>query len=378
MYYEFEVSNLFVILGVIAICKWLGDKMNAMKFSWAQVDLTIATLLFAILLFLHTEVVSFRTHTVGSFSFDWVFLNVQLILFIYMTVTVNSKIGMVFAVSTVLLFYWERGFFDHWYGWLTCLAVAGGAVLMCAHGEQLLHHFWWVYLAALALSCLVWLTTSLTITNDSFSDWAINFVMFNIQFVVVNAFNFRLRRDYTREMMLTRQVNHDELTGLRNFRAFSNDLNGYYDAFQESQRAFSLITMDIDHFKHINDTYGHLVGNDVLAQTARTLKQMMKSVGGRAYRTGGEEFSLLMPLHDHDDAWVKAFCQRIQTAIREQTMVVDGQRLTWTMSIGCDLVSLEDSGYLEIYRRADKDLYHSKESGRNVITIQGKLQKMVN
>lgn len=78
-----------------------------------------------------------------------------------------------------------------------------------------------------------------------------------------------------------------------------------------------------------------------------------------------------MPVKNRDEAWLKDFCQRIQQTIRQQQMIVNQQAVQWTVSIGCDDVIQDDDSYLEVYRRADKDLYHSKENGRNMITIRG-------
>lgn len=372
MYYEFQIGNLFLILGVIAICKWLEDKMLASQISQLKVDITIASFVSAMMFFLHTEVVTFKNFQLGTISFDWIFLNVQIILFIYLAVTVSSRTGMVFLTGILLLFYWERGFFHFWQAWFTFFVVLGIALVLCRYAEVVLRHFWYSYFVSLGLCLVVWATTALTITQDHLADWLINFVLFSVQFIMVNAFNIRLRRDYNREMMLSEQATHDDLTGLKNFRAFRVDLNQRYTDFRQRDSRFVLITMDIDHFKAINDTYGHLVGNDVLQQTAQVLRQLVQeeTACNGAYRTGGEEFSLL--LTQRDSAWLRHMCRHIQMLIRQQQYQTAQGPVQWTMSLGCDVISTDDSGYMEIYRRADKSLYLSKENGRDQATICGK------
>jgi GGDEF domain-containing protein len=76
---------------------------------------------------------------------------------------------------------------------------------------------------------------------------------------------------------------------------------------------------------------------------------------------------------DHDAEYIQRLCQKIQATIRQQVKKVDGNSIKWTVSIGCNYVDQDDSGYLEVYRRADKDLYNSKENGRDAITIHGQL-----
>lgn len=371
MYYEFQFGNLLLILGVMAVCKWLSDKMLALEISQPKVDFTIATVVFGILLFLHTEVVTFKNFQLGTISFDWTFLNMQIVLFIYLAVTVSSRIGMAFLTGTLLLFYWERGFFHYWQAWLTFLIVLSISLALCYYAEAVLRHFWRSYVVSLALAAAIWATTALTITHDTLNDWLINFGLFSVQFIVVNAFNIRLRRDYNREMMLTRQANYDELTGLKNFRAFRTDLNQRYTDFRQRNSRFVLVAMDIDHFKTINDTYGHPVGNDVLRQTAQVLRQLVQEevACNGAYRTGGEEFSLLVT--QRDPAWLRQFCRHLQALIQQQTYTTPQGAVHWTMSLGCDVISGDDSGYMEIYRRADKSLYASKKNGRNRTTICG-------
>ncbi|WP_164848074.1 GGDEF domain-containing protein [Lacticaseibacillus hulanensis] len=349
--------------------------MSANKVARSKIDFVIASVVFAILVFQHTEVVTFKGYSLGGISFDWIFLNAQIILAIFMAVTVPSKVGMAFITGTVALFYWERGFFQLWQGWLTFAIVLALALAMNKYSDALMTHFWLTFPFALVICVSIWYTIGLTSQAETPFDWLINLVSFLIQMVLVNSFNIRLRRDYSREMMLTKQATHDGLTTLRNFRAFSADLQAMYAQLEESSAQFVLVTMDVDHFKRINDTYGHLVGNDILKQTAKELRQLMhdQNNGSRAYRTGGEEFSLLIPMADHDDEYIQHLCQQIQATIRQQVKKVDGNSIKWTVSIGCNYVDQDDSGYLEVYRRADKDLYNSKENGRDAITIHGQL-----
>lgn len=377
MYYEFQFGNLFLILGVIALSKWLEDKLISQHTRQWLTDTVLASFLFAMLLFLHTEVVTFKNIGSGAYSFDWTFLNIQLVLYIFMAVTVRSGVGRGFLIGVGLLFYWERGFFAYWYSWPTLIAALAIAMVISHFGEQLLKHVWQIYLSAVVMCIPVWIAVGTATDGDQLGDWAVNFAIFSGQFILVNAFNVRLRRDYNRELMLTKQANFDDLTGIKNFRAFNNDLSQQYDEFKETQNQFILVMMDIDHFKAINDTYGHLVGNSVLKQTATALNELAKEADpdAYAYRVGGEEFGILLPVKPGDELWTRRLCQQIQTKIRQQRLMLPKTTINWTISIGCDYSSLKDEGCLEIYRRADKNLYHSKENGRDAITIQGTMME---
>jgi diguanylate cyclase (GGDEF)-like protein len=349
--------------------------MTARQVPQTRIDITVASVITAALLFLHTEVVSFRSFSEGTVAFDWIFLNVQIVLFILMAVTVTSRVGMTFLTVLLTAFYWERGFFNYTWGWVTFFLLLIISLTMCHFGNELLQHFWQIFPIAAVMCILVWTTVALTIKHYTTMDWVENSFWFFVQLIIANAYHLRLRRDYKREVQLSEQANHDELTGLKNFRAFEADLHEMYDKYEHDNNDFVLVTMDIDHFKSINDTYGHLVGNDILRQTADVLTRIMVQDGqdDHAYRTGGEEFSLLLHHHYQTQDELDQFCVQVQNAIRQQVKVVNGAPVHWTMSFGVNYVDADDSGYLEVYRRADKDLYQSKQDGRDQVTIHGRV-----
>jgi diguanylate cyclase (GGDEF)-like protein len=115
--------------------------------------------------------------------------------------------------------------------------------------------------------------------------------------------------------------------------------------------------MDIDHFKHINDTYGHHVGDDVLSQLAKILREQPEPVS--AYRFGGEEFLMLLPQHDAIQAANVA--EHLRLAI-EQTQFALIDRLTISLGVATQT----DSDHSQtLLKRADDMLYLAKQHGRN-------------
>ncbi|MGS2744858.1 diguanylate cyclase [Halomonas sp. LS-001] len=167
-------------------------------------------------------------------------------------------------------------------------------------------------------------------------------------------------------LRLYRQATHDPLTGLLNRGALELRLA---DIEREEARSgesipYALLMMDIDHFKRVNDTYGHSVGDKVLREFARLMALQVRS-GDFVARYGGEEFVVVLLDISATDAAVIA--ERIRDAIEHATLFDhDGNRVPITTSIGvaCPESSQQSEQTL---RRADERLYRAKESGRNCV-----------
>jgi diguanylate cyclase len=159
----------------------------------------------------------------------------------------------------------------------------------------------------------------------------------------------------------------DALTGLSNRRGFDAALNKSLEALDRSGPGLSLLMTDIDHFKHINDQYGHLFGDKVIRAVAQILKQNIK---GRdtAARYGGEEFVILLPDTSLDGA--RAVAEKIRASIeRSRIRRADNaqQLANITISVGVTRYQPGESPQAFI-ERADNALYASKHSGRNRVT----------
>lgn len=160
----------------------------------------------------------------------------------------------------------------------------------------------------------------------------------------------------------------DGLTGLNNRRHF-NEI--YYSEFARAIRSrspLSFLIIDVDHFKQFNDSYGHLQGDTCLRTIAAGIESMLLRENDFAARYGGEEFCVLLP--DTDAAGAMVVAENIRNHIASIQIDVDGQPVSVTVSIGvaCDIPKEKKNTDL-LLSRADKALYHSKESGRNQVTL---------
>jgi len=156
---------------------------------------------------------------------------------------------------------------------------------------------------------------------------------------------------------------HDGLTGVFNRAAFDERLQMEFTGADRYHRPLSLLMVDIDFFKSVNDTHGHQTGDDVLQAVARLLDDVVRE-GDVLTRYGGEEFAIILPETDVDSA--AALAERLRQAV-EDTPMVSGLSggISLTVSIGCASRSPRTAKPQDLIRAADSALYAAKRSGRN-------------
>lgn len=179
----------------------------------------------------------------------------------------------------------------------------------------------------------------------------------------------RVGRAYNRvRMQLASMVLIDPLTGCLNRRGFDQTLAREAARAARAGSMVSLLALDIDHFKDVNDQYGHIAGDSVLREFGGLLKQTARA-GDMVARTGGEEFTILLP--DTDPAGALHTATRICDTVRSHQFMVNGKRLYLTISVG--LVSMaqvgSDAATANLKERADEALYAAKRAGRDRVRV---------
>ena len=158
---------------------------------------------------------------------------------------------------------------------------------------------------------------------------------------------------------------YDHLTGISNRRAFFEVAGVEFERWKKRPRPLSLLAIDADHFKKVNDTYGHATGDEVLKHLSKILQDSVRTMDIVA-RLGGEEFGALLPSTNLEGA-VK-IAERIRASIAEAEFVVDGHVIHYTVSIGVSTVDEHVIGVDMLLKLADDALYVSKHQGRNRVT----------
>ena len=186
-------------------------------------------------------------------------------------------------------------------------------------------------------------------------------IIYDVTGVAVNKRQLESANTKLQELAL-----RDGLTGLLNRRYWESCLEREFARHQRYDNPVSLVIFDIDHFKRVNDTYGHQTGDEVIRETARITSQLVRETDF-AGRYGGEEFVVLLPGTTLDGA--AQFAERLRSTIERQQIDYQGSPLTFTISLGVATLADDMAGYQALLERADKALYQSKEGGRNQVTV---------
>ena len=172
-------------------------------------------------------------------------------------------------------------------------------------------------------------------------------------------------REYHRQ--IHRLLSHDDLTGLLSSRSFFSELRREASRSRETQTPFCVLMMDIDHFKGVNDTYGHLTGSRTLEEIGSCITKILRS-GDAAARFGGEEFAAF--LLDAELAQGLVAAERIRAEIEKQDFSVlrhgkPSESHHVTISIGVASFPIDSNDPIELVEMADSALYRAKRAGRN-------------
>jgi len=165
---------------------------------------------------------------------------------------------------------------------------------------------------------------------------------------------------------LTLMANTDSLTGLLNRRRFMDCASAEFSRAQRYQRELAMVMLDIDHFKRINDTRGHLVGDQVIKAMARHMQTLLRTSDWPA-RWGGEEFAILMPETPLDGATILA--ERLRAELATLVLPAADGPLQFTVSVGVASCTESDHHFMALMERADAALYAAKHAGRNCVHL---------
>ena len=175
--------------------------------------------------------------------------------------------------------------------------------------------------------------------------------------------NEKLKEAYEK---VNKMAIEDELMGIYNRRYFFNRLEYEFDRYLRYQVPLSVLMIDIDHFKNINDTYGHPMGDFVLKKTAKVFEEQLRATDILA-RYGGEEIAILLPQTEKAEAMMVG--EKLRNAMESTTFSDKDMSLNATISVGISsipLVAIENAD--EFMKMADDAVYYSKKNGRNKVT----------
>ena len=166
--------------------------------------------------------------------------------------------------------------------------------------------------------------------------------------------------------LLLQQSRIDSLSGVFNRSYFDQQMRSELKRSRREQRPLALILLDIDHFKQVNDTLGHLAGDQAITAVANIIKQQLKRPADKVSRYGGEEFALILPATNIEGATQLA--EQIRAAIVSTSLMFDNQAYQLTISAGCyAAIADADNNNSTFVACADAALYRAKHNGRNQV-----------
>jgi len=171
--------------------------------------------------------------------------------------------------------------------------------------------------------------------------------------------------EYSEE--LERKLNEDQLTGAKNRRAYDKKIEEEIDRFLRYKNIFSLLIIDADKFKNINDTYGHAIGDRCLQEIIKRTRPLLRKSDMIA-RYGGEEFAVIMPETNAEGAMKVA--EKIRQTIEKIEFLYKEETVRVTVSIGVSCIKEGDKSPTDLFERADMAVYKAKENGRNQVITQ--------
>ncbi|WP_322924481.1 diguanylate cyclase [Paenibacillus campi] len=258
--------------------------------------------------------------------------------------------------------------FSAWIGFANIMFTYILAATMMRHARQV---SFWIWVRTLIGALLLYIV-SVTIIGALFHSYALH-ALFGFFFVLAGLFAYYIIRYLQRAddnlVIMRDAANHDFLTKLYNPRSFDRLFRLTTQQAQENDDSFALLVVDIDHFKHVNDQYGHLNGDIVLVQVAELLNDTVRQSGYCA-RKGGEEFAAILTMSTSRAALNMA--EQMRQRIEQHIFKLDGgQQLQLTVSIGVSVYPQQAPK--QMFQEADRALYYAKEHGRNQVCLSTEL-----
>ncbi|APW45829.1 sensor domain-containing diguanylate cyclase [Rhodoferax antarcticus] len=195
----------------------------------------------------------------------------------------------------------------------------------------------------------------------------------------LSGFLFDITENKTRQLQLKQMAYQDPLTQADNRRIFMEKLKNELARVERYGEEAALLMLDIDFFKRVNDTYGHVVGDTVLKHLVAVLYEGLRGVDSLG-RLGGEEFAVLLPGTSHEAAVQLA--ERLRLAVQASPALQAGQTVPFTISLGVASITADVTDVKTALHLADKAMYRAKQTGRNRVctadeapptTLQGSL-----
>lgn len=364
------ISSIFFILGVFTLYwvtfNWLDTWCHRRHVAIADDVLNAWYGVIYILVFIFTMQIPVLGKPIA-----WEFMSFQLIAVIFCAYFLNIHLSAYIFPPIVLVYMIFDDSIRYWQSWghaitLVLFFMVMNWIRVRFHDQR---HAWLVYMGVgIPFGGLLWLWMKLKF-HFSWTTFQQEWLYLVIFELLLYAYVNMLTHDGELKARLSRLASHDTLTKARNFSAYTDSVKYFFKESLRTGQPLSMIMFDIDHFKRVNDTYGHSAGDAVLEQVAATAQRVLTRNDPKLqlYRTGGEEFNILLPSYELEQTGQIA--TEIFEAVNRLTVTVGDQEIQVTLSLGVSSVLTGDQSPMDFYNRVDQNLYHSKRNGRKQITV---------
>lgn len=304
------------------------------------------------------------------------FINISLfVLVIPLLARNNTTVTYLFRCA-ILLGVWQL---THLTNWFLAPSIAGNGVLLLmmlliGHYTDEIRYHWLPAMATwLTIALAFWLTIPDHVYHVPMTPLLRGqaITIFLAMGSLATSYWIRRQQELIQTQKIQQLADYDSLTNAKTYSHYQRDTTGLFQEARQSHQPLTLVSLDIDRFKQVNDTFGHLAGNTVLVGVADTLKQTLESHGeqNHIYRTGGEEFNIIFPDKAIDD--VLPIIEACWQAVRKSYYTSGDDQISVTISMGVTQVVTTDQSINDTYKRADSNLYQSKQRGRDAVTVNG-------
>ena len=301
----------------------------------------------------------------------WEFMNFELIAITFCAYFLDIRIPYTLLFPIVLVYMVFDGSLGYWQSWAHAVTLMVFFVILNTAHTRFPNVRWpfiWYCLTVIPFGGLLWFWMKFKFNFSWLTlgeEWLYLMIFETLLYIYVSM----LTHDAEIRLQLAKYASHDALTKTGNFAAYTENIERLFQQSSRDGRALSMMMFDIDHFKTINDTYGHSVGDTVLKEVAATVQTVISANDDQVsfYRTGGEEFNLLFP--GYDVAATKPIVDQIFTAINHLEIHSGDDVIQLSISVGVSAITTDDKAPMDFYNRVDRNLYYSKRHGRMRITV---------
>lgn len=365
------LTNFIVMVGATSFFYWVNSS-TATPFVVAHRKPLALITGFGFIAYLFAQMQADAYYDHLQAGFHWTYLNMMILTIYILNLQLHLRWQAFVDIGLIAIYYFGFGARVSSLGIGALLVACVAVYLTQARATHLIKNRplkYGLFTVFAAASLIMQSQMSTTQTDVWF--WVRQLSALGVMSVLCLEFEQVMRMTQHRTNHMATLTTIDELTGVRNFGTFNKELDERFAAYKKTGTPYSVFEGDLDHFKHINDTYGHPSGNIVLQRLALELEEFAKGLPfeASAYRLGGEEFAIIAQADlSYDQAM--AIGERFQTLLNLVRFPEVDPNLIITCSIGQARVESGHYSANDVYKHADRNLYDAKQAGRDRVKAQ--------